>query len=366
MRLAWVVALFFFVRFAPAASTLEFYFIDVEQGNSMLVVSPSGESLLIDAGSAGNEGRDAKRVMTAIRKAGLSRIDHLVVTHYHNDHYGATPELAGMIPIVNWIDHGPNVESGKDKEWQQHWEIGANEELHKAYLAARSKSKHRTVRPGDRIPVRGLDVQVLTSAGQMIGKPLQGAGAPNPSCAITPLRTEDETEDGQSVGVLLTFGEFRFVFLGDLTWNKLHRLFCPVNRVGTVDVYVTTHHGMSIDKETGGAVRWGRSACSEAEVHALRPRVAILNYGERYHRVGTPRGWQVVRNSPGLEDFWQLHYQTGGGKENNVPEQYIANLSAKGCNGNWIRLSAREDGSFTVVNSRNGYTKDYPPKKPAR
>jgi beta-lactamase superfamily II metal-dependent hydrolase len=341
------------------AEILEFHFIDVEQGNSMLIVSPSGESLLIDAGSAGHGGRDAARVLAAIKKAGLSRIDYLVVTHYHNDHYGATPELARMIPIVNWIDHGPSVETGKDKAWQKHWEIGPNEELHKSYLEARAKSRHRVVKSGDTIPIRGIDVRVLTSAGEMISKPLPGAGQPNSACAITPLRTEDETEDGQSVGVLLTFGNFRFVFMGDLTWNKLHRLFCPNDRVGPVDVYVTTHHGMSIDKETAGAVRWGRSCCSEAELHALRPRVAILNYGERYHRLGNTRGWRVVKNSPRLEDFWQMHYQTGGGKEHNVPEQFIANLKAEGCQGNSIRLSANKDGSFAVTNTRNGHSKKY-------
>lgn len=348
-----------------AADALEFEFIDVEQGNAILIVSPSRESLLIDAGSAGHGGRDAGRVLAAIKQAGLSSIDYLVVTHFHNDHYGATPELARMIGVVNWFDHGASVESGKDKAWQTHWEIGVNEELYQSYLEARSKSRYRAVKPGDRIPIRGVDVQVLTSAGDMISKPLTGAGQSNRACVNTPLRTEDETEDGQSIGVLLTFGEFRFAFLGDLTWNKLHRLFCPVDRVGPVDVYVTTHHGMSIDKEIGGAIRWGRSCCSEAELHALRPRVAILNYGERYHRLGNARGWSVVRNSPRLEDFWQLHFQAGGGKEHNVPEQFIANLSAKGCKGNSIRLSAKKDGSFVVTNTRNAHAKSYGPPSPA-
>jgi beta-lactamase superfamily II metal-dependent hydrolase len=355
----FVSLLFGCLLLAAESGTLDFYFVDVEQGSAILAVSPSGESMLIDAGSRGHNGRDVKRVLAVAKEAGIQQIDYLLATHYHNDHYGAVPELAERIPIVNFIDHGANVEAGRSAEWHKHWQMGAGEELWAAYRAARSKGNHLVAKPRDGIPIKGIDVQVLTSAGKQIAEPLEGAGAPNPSCAITPLRSEDETEDGQSVGILITFGKFRFVFLGDLTWNKLHRLFCPNNLVGTVDVYVTTHHAMSIDRETGGPIRWGRSSSSEAEVHALRPRVAILNYGERYHRLGGPRGWRVVRNSPGLEDFWQMHYQVGGGKENNVPEKFIANLSAKNCQGHRIKLSAESSGSFTVTNARNGYRKSY-------
>lgn len=336
---------------------LRFYFIDVEQGSAILVVSPSGESMLIDAGNP--RGRDAARVRKVLEHAGVERLDYMLVTHYHDDHYGAVPELAGQVPIGHIVDHGDNVETGRSPEWHKHWQIGHNKELWDAYRKLRASASHIVVKPGDTIPIKGIGVKVLTSAGEQIREPLEGAGTPNPSYDLTPLRTEDETEDGQSVGILITHGEFRFVSLGDLTWNKLRRLFCPVNLVGTVDVYVTTHHGMSIARESGGDIRWGRSCCSEAEVHALRPRVAILNYGERYHRLGGPRGWQVVRNSPGLEDFWQMHYQVEGGPENNVPEPLIANLSAKDCQGHWIELSARTDGSFTVTNTRNAFSKTY-------
>jgi competence protein ComEC len=346
-----------------ASGTVDFYFIDVEQGSSMLIVSPTGQSMLIDAGSRGHGGRDAARVQAVLKTAGVERIDYLVVTHYHNDHYGAVPELAENVPIEHFVDHGPNVESGRSPEWERKWQIGTDDELFAAYRNARTKGRHIVAKPGDKIPIDGLDVLVLTAAGEKISRPLAGAGMPNPHCAVTPLRSDDETEDGQSIGVLITFGQFRFLFLGDLTWNNLRRLFCPNNPVGTVDVYVTSHHAMSIDRETGGEIRWGRSGTPEAEVHAVQPRVAILNYGERYHRLGTARGWSVVRNSPGLEDFWQLHYQVGGGREHNVPEKFIANLSAENCQGNWIRLSARTDGSFVVTNSRNGYKKQYPKVK---
>ena len=344
-----------------AASTLDFYFIDVEEGSSTLIVSPSGRAMLVDAGSRGNRGRDAGRVMAALKDAGVARLDYLLMTHYHNDHYGAVAELAGKVPILNFIDHGASVENGKDVEWTKHWEIATDDKQYAEYCAVRDRAKHVIAKPGDRIPVPGVEVLVLASGNDRITKPLPGAGQPNPYCAVTPLRSEDETEDGQSVGILVTFGKFRFISLGDLTWNRLRRFFCPDNPVGTVDVYMTSHHAMSVDKETGGEVRWGRSAAPEAEVHALHPRVAVLNYGERYHRLGTPRGWQVVRNSPGLEDFWQIHCQTGGGPENNVPERFIANLSAQNCPGHWLKLSARLDGGFSVANPRNSHTKEYKP-----
>ncbi len=344
---------------SAATGSLDVYFIDVEEGSSILFVAPAGESMLVDAGSKGNGGRDVERVLSVLKQAGVSKIDYLVVTHYHNDHYGAVPELARRVPVANFVDHGPSVETAKTKEWQKHWELGTDDALYNEYVEARSRGRYLVVKPGDTIPVKGINVRTVTAAGQGITTPLPGGGAANPYCAVTPLRSEDETEDGQSVGILVTFGGFRLAFLGDVTWNKLRRLFCPNNPVGTVDVYVTSHHAMSVDRETGGEVRWGRSGTPEAEVHALRPRVAILNYGERYHRVGTPRGWRIIRNSPGLEDFWQVHYQTGGGPENNVPESFIANLSAKECAGHWLRVSARRDGSFTVANSRTGFSKNY-------
>jgi len=357
MKILSAVAAVLLLCGGGAASTLDVYFIDVEQGSSILFVTPSGQSMLVDAGSRGNQGRDVNRVLAVLKEAGIRRIDYMVVTHYHNDHYGAVPELAEKVPISTFVDHGESVEYRKPPEWEKHWEIGTDDALFDAYGRARERGKHVVVKPGDRIPVKGIDVKVLAAAGRTIAN-----GKPNPYCAVTPLRSEDETEDGQSVGILVTLGQFRMVVPGDLTWNKLHGMFCPNNPVGTVDVYVTSHHAMSIDRETGGYVRWGRSGTPEAEVHALRPRVAFLNYGERYHRLGTPRGWRVVRNSPGLEDFWQVHYQTGGGPENNVAEPFIANLTAKDCQGRWLKLSAQADGSFTVLNSRNNFAKNYPKK----
>jgi len=215
-------------------------------------------------------------------------------------------------------------------------------------------------KPGARIPFKGMDALVVTSAGERISKPLKGAGAANPACAHVEPKSPDEIEDGQSVGVLITFGKFRFIHLGDLTWNKANELFCPHNLVGTVDVYEATHHAVRVEKSAAPVMR-GRDCCSEAEVHGLRPRVALISCGPKYHPRGTPDGWRAIRHSPGLEDIWQTHFQIQGGTENNASEQFIANLSAENCQAHGIKLSVKPDGSFTMTNSRNGYTKPYQP-----
>lgn len=315
-----------------AAETLDVYFVDVEGGQATLLVSPSGESMLVDAGWPGFGGRDADRIMAAAQAAGVKQIDYLLVTHYHTDHVGGVPPLAAKIPIMNFVDHGPNVETTKQVS-----------ELFAAYRQVRDKGQHLVVKPGDKIPIQGLDVEVVAAAGQMVTAPLEGAGAANPLCATTPLRAADPTENAQSVATLIRFGKFRLMNLADLTWNKELELVCPVNRLGTVDVYLSTHHGMNLSG-------------SAAIVHALAPRVTIMNNGA--HKGGSPEAWQAIRSSPGLEDIWQLHYAVEAGNENNTAAQFIANPE-ENCRGYGLKLSANADGSFTVTNTRTGYAKIY-------
>jgi beta-lactamase superfamily II metal-dependent hydrolase len=318
-----------------AAQTLDVYFVDVEGGQATLLVSPAGESLLVDAGWPGYAGRDADRIVATARAAGLKQIDYLLVTHYHLDHVGGVPPLAEKIPVVHFVDHGPNIETDADAK-----------PLFAAYRPARDKGQHIVVKPGDKIPIRGLDIEVVAAAGKLITAPLQGAGAPNPLCASTQLRAPDPTENAQSVGILIRFGLFRLLDLADLTWNKELELACPVNRIGHVQAYLSTHHGMNLSG-------------SAAIVHALAPRVAIMNNGAR--KGGSPDAWQIVRSSPGLEDIWQLHYAVEAGKQNNAAEQLIAN-PGEACRGYGLKLSADADGSFTVTNTRTGYTKRYQPR----
>jgi len=314
--------------------TLDVYFVDVEGGQATLVVSPSGESLLVDTGWPGFDGRDADRIAAAAKQAGISKIDYLVITHYHTDHAGGVPQLAARIPIRTFVDHGPIVEQGE-----------APAKLFSAYSETRAKGRHLTVKPGDKIPIAGVDVQVVAAGGEAIAQPIAGAGAPNPLCAQFKPKDPDPSENARSVGTLFTFGRFRLIDLGDLTWNKEHDLVCPNNKLGTVDVYLTTHHGLD---QSGAPVI----------VHALHPRVAVMNNGAK--KGGSPAAWQVVRSSPGLEDLWQLHYAVDGGPDHNAAEALIANVNETTAYG--IKLSARADGSFTVTNARNGQSKTYPAK----
>ena len=361
MRAALPISCIFTILLALAQSpdALNIYVIDVEGGNATLFVSPSHESLLIDTGNAGAAApRDAGRIMEAIHEAKLQQIDHLIVTHWHGDHFGGLAELASQIPIREFIDHGPNTQPGEL----------ADTFLQKTYPQLYAKAKHTVVKAGDKIAIAGLDVRVVTSAGQTIQSPLPGAGKPNPYCPnFKP--GENNAEDPQSVGTHFTFGKFRTLHLGDVTKNKEFELMCPNNRIGAVDVLLGLHHGQA-------------SSNSPVLVHAIHPRVAIMNDGTR--KGGEPEVMQTVHSSPGLEDLWQLHFSILSGQEYTVPGMFIANTTdeqpsalpvapmlppptgpgappppAHNGKAYWIKISAQRDGSFTVTNARNGFTKAY-------
>jgi beta-lactamase superfamily II metal-dependent hydrolase len=345
---------------AQTRTTLDIYLVDVEGGNATLYVTPSGESLLIDTGNGGAAAaRDGDRIMAAVKDAGLSRLDRLITTHYHGDHFGAMENVAGRIPVGEFIDHGPNVQPNP----------ATDAFLEKVYPTLYAKSKHRVVKPGDRLAMKGLDVRVVASAGQGITSSLPGAGQANPYCAAHKPKDADPSENAQSVGTHFTFGRFKTVHLGDLTWNKEYDLVCPSNRLGTVDLFVVTHHGQPVSN-------------APALVHAIAPRVAIMNNGTR--KGGQPDAMNVLFSSPGLEDLWQIHFSLLSGQEYTVPGLFIANgvdeqpaampIAAVAApapgpgaapppahNGPayWIKVAAREDGSFTVTNARNGFSKTY-------
>jgi competence protein ComEC len=318
---------------AGATKPLEIYFIDVEGGQATLIASPGGPSLLVDTGWSGFDGRDAGRIVSVVRAAGLKQIDYVLITHYHRDHVGGVPELARQIKIGTFVDHGPNMEDSDDSR-----------KLYADYQKAIGQSKHLVLKPGDQLPFKGIKVQTLTAAGEHIRSPLPGANQPNPVCASDPEAAADVTENSRSLGILITYGKFRFIDLGDLTKRKERELACPNNLVGTVDLYLTTHHGLF-------------QSNARSLVEALHPRVAIMNNGP--HKGGSKEAWETVHNSPGLEDLWQLHYALDSDKEHNAPEMLIANPT-ENCEGKYIKVTAEQDGSFTVSNSRNDYKKTYP------
>ena len=318
----------------PAAKSLEVFSIDVEGGQATLFVSPSGESMLVDTGWPGFNHRDADRIVAAAKLGGVKKIDYLVITHFHADHVGGVQQLAGKMPIVNFVDHGANTETDKAST------VRFNE-----YSAFRDKGKHILAKPGDTIPIKGLNVRVLSSNGDLISSPLPGAGQPNPACDGFAQPAADTTENARSVGMLITYGSFRMIDMGDLTKDKDYRLACPVNKIGAVDVYLVSHHGLN-------------QSSSMPFVRALQPRVAIMNNGAR--KGGSVEVFQTLHGNPGL-DLWQLHYAIAAGKENNSNDSFIANVEEV-CEGKWIKLTAEKDGSFKVFNSRNKFEKAYAKK----
>jgi len=317
---------------SETSKPLQIYFIDVEGGQATLVVSPSGESLLIDTGWPGYEGRDADRIVAAAHQAGLKKLDYVLITHYHRDHVGGVPQLADGIKIGTFVDHGPNLEDSQ-----------VSRADYAAYEKAIAGHAHVVVKPGWGLPLKGIQVRVLSAAGEHIPDPLPGAGEANPYCGGEAAAAADETENARSVGVMITYGQFRFLDLGDLTKKKELELACPNNLLGKVDLFLVTHHGA--DLSNSKALDW-----------ALHPQVGIIDNGPR--KGSSPAAWQIVHDSPGLQDLWQLHYAQESDKDHNTDPERIANVK-ENCEGKYLKVTAEKDATFTVTNSRTGQQKTY-------
>lgn len=318
---------------AAASNDLTAYFIDVEGGQATLFITPAGESVLIDTGWLGFKDRDADRIAATAKLAGVKQIDYLLITHFHLDHVGGVPALAARIPIKNFVDHGESVEHDAD-----------GRKLFDAYVKERDKGRHIVVKPGDKLPVKGLDWTIVTAAGKALDKPMKGAAKDNPDCKDFKPRSISDDENGQSTGSFIEFGKFRAIDLGDLLWNKEQALMCPSPKVPQVDVYIVSHHGMDMSG-------------SSALVHGLHPKVAIMDNGAR--KGGTAEAWDMVHSVPGIQDIWQSHFAVAGGPAHNSPENVIANMDEKNDAGASLKLVAHQDGHFEVTNMRNGYSKKY-------
>ncbi len=325
-------AVLFSFTIAAAEKPLEIYFIDVEGGQSTLFVPPHGQSLLIDTGWGYNAYRDANRIVAAAKLAHIKKIDYVLITHFHSDHVGGVPQLVSKLPVGTFIDHGENRENSK-----------TSSTLYAEYKAAVGDTRRITAKPGSNLPIKGLEVQVVSADGNVISSPLAGAGSENTFCSSVKPEAADATENARSVGVKISFGGFRVVDLGDLTWNKELQLVCPVNKLGKTDLFVVSHHGMDISNDP-------------ALVHALAPKVAIMDNGAK--KGGMPAAWDSIKSSPGLEGFWQLHYADAAGSQHNVQDPYIANVSETDT-GYYLKVSATKDGKFSVYNPRNKLTKTY-------
>jgi beta-lactamase superfamily II metal-dependent hydrolase len=331
----WVVAALASVTLHAQSGNLNIYWIDVEGGASTLIVAPTGESLLVDTGNPTPDDRDARRIYQATQQAGLKKIDYLLITHFHGDHIGGAPALAKMIPIEHFLDHGDSIEA-QDPRSGPAWE---------AYKAL-AAGKRTTMHPGDKLPVKGLDGIVVSANGQAIAAPINH-GAANPLCQNAEVPKRDTTENERSVGFLLTYGKFKFLDLGDLTRDIEMELACPVNKLGTVNLFQATHHGFVND-----------FSGSPAHVLALKPQVIIVNNGPT--KGWQNSAWDTVAKVPGLEDVWQVHAAMGPNHDHNVDERRIANLEPTAeCKGFSFHAAVARDGKFTITNARNQFSKTY-------
>jgi beta-lactamase superfamily II metal-dependent hydrolase len=319
---------------AFAADTLRIYWIDVEGGAATLIVTPGGDTVLMDAGWPGFENRDAKRIQHVLKdEAEQEKINYFVTSHFHRDHVGGLEQLADIVEIEKFVDHGDSVEKDRPRGktlWDSYLKVAAGKRL--------------TIEPGDTLPLTGAELTFVAARSKAIAKPL-GSGAPNPHCSDAQLKEEDTTENGKSVGFIVKMGDFEFLDLGDLTWNFEHELVCPVNRIGEVDLYQTTHHGLM----SSGAAQL---------VKAVRPMVAIMNNGPR--KGGSPDVWKSLKEVDGFVDLWQGHHNVQASDEETVDRKRVANFGeTDDCQGHWIGAAVRKDGNYTIVNSRNAYTKTY-------
>ncbi len=315
--------------------TLDIYWIDAEGGAATLIVTPTGQSMLVDSANRKDDDRDAKRIHAVAKLAGLEKIDILLTTHNHGDHMGAAPALAKLMPIDLFIDHGDSAEADRPKAAA----------AYQAYVEL-TGGRRKIVKAGDKLPLRGVDAVVVAAAAKVIDRPRKGGGPNTELCKTAATKEPDvDPENNHSIGFVLSYGKFDFLDLGDLPWNYELPLVCPINRIGVVDLYQTTHHGL--DRSGAPQVVW-----------AVKPRVAIMNNGPK--KGGPPGTFEILRKSPGLEDIWQGHLALGTPKELNSDESMIANLGpTEGCEGHYLKASIAKDGKYTVSNGRTGFSKTY-------
>ena len=322
--------------------------IDVEGGAATLYITPEHQSLLIDTGWTANFGAthpdSAERIIAAARRHGLSKLDYVLITHYHHDHVGGLPELLSQFPVGTVLDHGPNreVASPDVPPAMAPFQTAA---LYSKYLEALGGHNHRTLKPGDTIDIGSLHLVAVTSDAVTIDHPLPGAGEAIAECAhMSPMEQDGGEENARSLGVVLTFGKARVAALGDLTWNLEQKLFCPKDKIGPVDLFIVSHHGSNLSN-------------SPAMWQALAPRVAIMDNGAR--KGADVETYETASRSPRLKRLWQLHLAERSDAQHNVSAAYIANPSASGDEHLSLEITVSKQGGITVINDRTHFSETY-------
>jgi competence protein ComEC len=320
---------------------LDIYFVDTEGGAATLLITPLGEAVLIDCGNPG--ARDAERIHQVATQAGLKAIDHLIITHWHVDHYGGVERLSQLLPIHHFYDHGIPQSLAEDPK---NFPL-----LIQAYKMA-SKGKARSLKPGDEIALKQQDggpamrLFCLCGSGEVIAdKP---GAAENPVAKEHQPQPADPTDNARSLGFLFSYGSFRFLDLGDLTWNIEYKLVHPSDKIGLVDVYQSTHHGLPISN-------------NPVVIKTVQPRVAVFNNGPR--KGGDPGVIATLRRLPDIKAIYQLHRNLTAGAQENTDPEFIANAGEK-CQGANIKLTVAPDSqSYTVTVGSQGTPRRYETRK---
>ncbi len=321
---------------------LEIYFIDVLGGAATLVVTPAGESVLVDSGWPGHQDRDPKRIVRVLKTlAGCDHLDHLVTTHWHTDHYGGVAGLARMVRIDHFWDRGLPEDGDRSLDFPDGPK--ADDALGVAYREA-SKGKRKALKAGDQLPLKGVSATVLASGGRVIDVAKRYGGRVserpfNTLCGDAPADLPvDSSDNARSLAILFSLGKFQFFDAGDLTWNVEKQLVCPIDLIGAVDLYQVTHHGMDISNHP-------------TLVRTIAPTVAIMNNGPR--KGGAPETVKRLKSIASIQAAYQLHLNVQTDASENTDPALVANQDAGG--GKIIRVRVEPDGrKFTVGIGEDG------------
>jgi beta-lactamase superfamily II metal-dependent hydrolase len=316
--------------------TTDIYWIDVEGGAATLIVTPARESILIDSGE--NKTLHADRIADMAKRAGVKQIDYFIISHWHADHYGGTYEVTKRLPIKRYYANTPPPDRVDD------------DPQFTSLIALYKKTnpgKTEQLKAGAVIPLKTapgtppVKMRILAS-GRGLVNAVPGA-AKNPDCNTSVSAPAlDDGENAKSLAALLEYGTFRFFDAGDLTWHIEERLACPINLVGSVDLYQVTHHGL--DRSNNPHL-----------LRAVRPLVAVVNNGAQ--KGAEPNSMRTVLGSPGIEAVWALYANTKSDSKLNAPESHIANKPGSG--GQFIKAAVLPDGSFSLQIGDNGTKATY-------